>query len=311
MRQAGCPSRGASPPRVRPRTRLGAPYGAAGPLVSTVSLEPRHVCALPPAADLTTSTARPRSQAAFSASRAVAPGTKRRTYAQRPQEDSWLSRAPSISTRHAAPRRPWRRSTGFRSGDGRRGPEYAERFLRYDPLALARIPPFAVESFAGVGNPLRMGPLAAGATVVDIGCGSATDLLLAANAVGPRGRAIGVDMTEAMLGKAEAAAAEAGLANVELRRGDALELPIESVSADFVISNGVLNLAPDKRRAFSEVLRVLRPGGRFLRHGKPQAVRHDAPRAQRNPHAAAHVPHRGLDGRPRRQRPRATHSRRA
>jgi len=156
-----------------------------------------------------------------------------------------------------------------------------------------------------------MGPLAAGATVVDIGCGSATDLLLAANAVGPRGRAIGVDMTEAMLGKAEAAAAEAGLANVELRRGDALELPIESVSADFVISNGVLNLAPDKRRAFSEVLRVLRPGGRFLRHGKPQAVRHDAQRAQRNPHAAAHVPHRGLDGRPRRQRPRATHSRRA
>src|SRR6266498_1838012 len=145
-----------------------------------------------------------------------------------------------------------------------RGAEYAERLLRYDPLALARIPPFAVESFAGVGNPLRMEPLAAGATVVDIGCGAGTDLLLAANAVGPGGRAVGVDMTEAMLRKTRAAAAEAGLANVELRAGDALDLPIESASADFVISNGVLNLAPDKRRAFSEVLRVLRPGGRFL-----------------------------------------------
>ena len=145
-----------------------------------------------------------------------------------------------------------------------RGPEYAERFLRYDPLALARLPPFALESFAGVGNPLRVEPIAAGATIVDIGCGSGTDLLLAANAVGPRGHAIGIDMTDAMLRKAQAAAEEAGLANVEMRRGDALDLPIESASADYVISNGVLNLAPDKRRAFSEVLRILRPGGRFL-----------------------------------------------
>jgi len=145
-----------------------------------------------------------------------------------------------------------------------RGPEYAEQLLRYDPLALARIPPFAAESFAGVGNPLRMGPLAAGATVVDIGCGAGTDLLLAASAVGPRGRAIGIDMTEPMLRNARAAAAEAGLANVDLRTGDSLDLPIESASTDFVISNGVLNLVPDKRRAFSEVLRVLRPGGRFL-----------------------------------------------
>jgi arsenite methyltransferase len=145
-----------------------------------------------------------------------------------------------------------------------RGPEYARDFLRYDSLALARIPPFAVESFAGVGNPLRIEPITAGATVVDIGCGSGTDLLLAANAVGPRGRAVGIDMTDAMLRKARAAATEAGLTNVDLRQGDLLELPIESASADVVMSNGVLNLAPDKRRAFSEVLRVLRPGGRFL-----------------------------------------------
>lgn len=145
-----------------------------------------------------------------------------------------------------------------------RGRAYAERMLRYDPAALARLPPAAVESFAGVGNPFRMQPIAAGSTVVDIGCGSGTDLLLAASAVGPEGRAIGVDMTDAMIRKAQAAAAEAGLRWVEVRRGDALELPVESASADFVISNGVLNLAPDKRRAFSEVLRVLRPGGRFL-----------------------------------------------
>lgn len=145
-----------------------------------------------------------------------------------------------------------------------RGAEYAGRLLRYDPLALARIPPFASDSFAGVGNPHRIEPLIAGATVVDIGCGAGTDLLLAASAVGPRGRAIGVDMTDAMLRKARAAALEAGLSNVDLRAGDALDLPIASATADFAISNGVLNLAPDKRRAFSEVLRVLRPGGRFL-----------------------------------------------
>lgn len=145
-----------------------------------------------------------------------------------------------------------------------RGAEYAERLLHYDARSLARVPPSAVESFAGVGNPLRIEPLFPGATVVDIGCGAGTDLLLAANEVGPGGRAIGVDMTDRMVRKARAAAAEVGLANVELRPGEALELPVESASADFVISNGVLNLAPDKRRAFSEVLRVLRPGGRFL-----------------------------------------------
>lgn len=145
-----------------------------------------------------------------------------------------------------------------------RGAAYAEGHLAYDPRQLAELPPSAVESFAGVGNPLRIEPIPAGATVVDVGCGAGMDLMLAARAVGPRGRAIGVDMTDGMLRKAEAGAAGAGLANVELRRGDALELPLEGASADVVVSNGVLNLAPDKRRAFSEVLRVLRPGGRFL-----------------------------------------------
>lgn len=145
-----------------------------------------------------------------------------------------------------------------------RGPDYAETFLRYERGALARLPASAVESFAGVGNPLRIEPIAPGSTVVDVGCGAGTDLLLAASAAGPRGRAIGVDMTASMLRKAEAAAAEAGLTHVELRQGDALELPVASGSVDVVLSNGVLNLAPDKRRAFSEVFRILRPGGRFL-----------------------------------------------
>ena len=145
-----------------------------------------------------------------------------------------------------------------------RGAAYAETFLRYDRQALARIPPLAVESFAGVGNPLRMGSVAPGSTIVDIGCGAGTDLLLAAKIVGPRGRAIGIDMSGPMLLKAQAAMAEAGLSNVELRRGDVLDLPVEGATADVVISNGVVNLAPDKRRAFSEVLRVLRSGGRFL-----------------------------------------------
>lgn len=145
-----------------------------------------------------------------------------------------------------------------------RGAAYAERSLRYERGALARLPASAVESFAGVGNPLRVDRIAPGSTVMDVGCGAGTDLLLAASAVGPRGRAIGVDMTESMLRKAASAAAEAGLSNVEVRQGDALELPVASASVDVAISNGVLNLAPDKRRAFSEVFRVLRPGGRFL-----------------------------------------------
>lgn len=162
-----------------------------------------------------------------------------------------------------------------------RGAAYAETFLGYDREALARLPAVASESFAGVGNPLRIAPIQAGATVVDVGCGAGMDLLLAARAVGPGGRAIGVDMTDAMLARAATAAGAAGLPNVELRQGDILELPIESASADVVISNGVLNLAPDKRRAFSEVFRVLRPGGRFLYADivvaaeLPEAVRRD------------------------------------
>jgi arsenite methyltransferase len=145
-----------------------------------------------------------------------------------------------------------------------RGPAYAAEMLGYDAAALARLPSDSTASFAGVANPHRIRSMPVGATVVDIGCGAGTDLLLAAQAVGPDGRAIGVDMTEPMAERARAAARSLSLANVEVRIGDAMSLPVEAESIDVVISNGVLNLTPDKEQAFGEVFRVLKPGGRFL-----------------------------------------------
>jgi SAM-dependent methyltransferase len=145
-----------------------------------------------------------------------------------------------------------------------RGPRYAAEFLGYDAGALAELPEEATASFAGVANPHKIAALPAGATVVDVGCGAGMDLLLAARAVGPHGQAIGVDMTESMAERVRAAARMLGATQVEVRIGDALDLPVESESVDVVISNGVLNLAPDKQRAFAEVARILRPGGQFL-----------------------------------------------
>ena len=145
-----------------------------------------------------------------------------------------------------------------------RGPEYAVQMLGYDAGALAALPTHATASFAGVANPHRIAALPPGATVVDIGCGTGMDLLLAARAVGPLGRAIGVDMTASMAERARSVARTLGATQIEVRMGDALDLPVESNSADFVISNGVLNLTPDKQRAFSEVVRILKPGGQFL-----------------------------------------------
>jgi arsenite methyltransferase len=145
-----------------------------------------------------------------------------------------------------------------------RGPDYAAELLGYDRGALAQLPGQSTASFAGVANPHRMGPIGEGGTVVDIGCGAGMDLLLAARSVGARGRAIGVDMTEGMAARARDSARAAGLDNVEVRLGDAMALPLEDASVDVVISNGVLNLTPDKLVAYGEVFRVLRPGGRFL-----------------------------------------------
>ena len=145
-----------------------------------------------------------------------------------------------------------------------RGPEYACRMLRYDPEELAMIPAESTASFAGVGNPHRIGPIEPGETVLDIGCGAGMDLMLAARRAGTSGKAIGVDMTPSMLELAKRGALKAGWwENIEVRRGIAEQLPVESESVDVVVSNGVLNLSPDKDRAFREVYRVLRPGGRL------------------------------------------------
>jgi arsenite methyltransferase len=144
-----------------------------------------------------------------------------------------------------------------------RGPEYAARTLGYDAEALSRLPIDVTARFAGIGNPHAIAPLLAGATVLDVGCGAGTDLLLAALRVGPKGAAIGVDMTEAMRALAADGARVCGLTNVDVREGDAAALPVDDRSVDVVISNGVLNLVPEKERAITEMARVLKPGGRL------------------------------------------------
>jgi SAM-dependent methyltransferase len=145
-----------------------------------------------------------------------------------------------------------------------RGPGYAARLLGYDRRLLRLLPRAATASFAGVGNPHRIGRPAPGETVLDIGCGAGMDLLLSARRVAPAGRAIGVDPTPAMRESARASAAAAGLAAVvEVVEGRFEALPLPDASVDVVQSNGVLNLTPDKRAAFHEIARVLRPGGRL------------------------------------------------
>jgi SAM-dependent methyltransferase len=131
------------------------------------------------------------------------------------------------------------------------------------PPELANVPDAAVESFAGVANPWTMGGLAAGERVLDLGSGAGTDSLIAAQLVGPRGRVTGIDMTPRMLAKARSAAAEMGAANVEFVESEAERLPFADASFDAVISNGVIDLVPDKDAVFGELYRVLTPGGRI------------------------------------------------
>jgi SAM-dependent methyltransferase len=134
--------------------------------------------------------------------------------------------------------------------------------LRYPP-ELAAVPEAAVESFAGVANPWELGSLEAGERVLDLGCGSGTDTLIAAQKVGPAGSVTGIDMTPEMLAKARGAVAEAGVANVELLEAEAERLPFPGASFDVVISNGVIDLIPDKDAVFAEIFRMLSPGGRM------------------------------------------------
>ena len=131
------------------------------------------------------------------------------------------------------------------------------------PAELANVPSTAAESFAGVANPFSLGRLAAGERVLDLGSGAGTDSLVAAQMVSPDGHVTGIDMTPEMLAGARAAASEMGATNVEFVEGDAERLPFPGESFDVVISNGVIDLTPDKDAVFSEVHRVLAPGGRI------------------------------------------------
>jgi arsenite methyltransferase len=131
------------------------------------------------------------------------------------------------------------------------------------PPELANVPESAVESFAGVANPFSLGRLQAGERVLDLGSGAGTDSLVAAQMVGSEGSVTGIDMTPEMLSKASAAAAEMGATNVEFVESEAERLPFADGSFDVVISNGVIDLIPDKDAVFSELFRVLAPGGRM------------------------------------------------
>ena len=142
------------------------------------------------------------------------------------------------------------------------GRAWAEE-LGYPEPELSQVPEATVESFAGVANPHSLGRIEQGATVLDLGCGAGTDLLVAAQMVGPSGRVIGVDMTASMLARARASADEMGLGNVELHESLIESLPVPDDSVDVVISNGVIDLVPDKDAVFDEIDRVLRPGGRL------------------------------------------------
>src|SRR5690606_7556295 len=137
------------------------------------------------------------------------------------------------------------------------------QLLDYDAAWLAAVPEGSIASFAGTGNPFRLGPLRTGERVVDVGCGAGIDSFIAAHMVGPSGQVIGVDMTPAMLAKARRGAAEADVTQIEFREGLGEALPVDDGWADVVISNGVLNLMPDKPAALQEMARVLKPGGRL------------------------------------------------
>lgn len=137
------------------------------------------------------------------------------------------------------------------------------RRLGYDDSVVNAMPDAAVESFAGVANPFATQPLATGERVVDAGSGAGFDCFIAAHQVGREGRVIGVDMLDEMLARSRAAADLMALEQVEFRQGLIEQMPVEDAWADVVISNGVINLCVDKRQAFQEIWRVLRPGGRL------------------------------------------------
>jgi arsenite methyltransferase len=148
--------------------------------------------------------------------------------------------------------------------------------LGYPGDLVDALPDGAVESFAGVGDPFSLRPLEKGERVVDVGSGGGFDSVVAATKVGPTGRVVGVDMTPEMLERSRRTAEQLGLRHLEFREGLAESLPVETGWADVVISNGVINLCADKRQVFSEIHRVLRPGGALqfadIANGRPVPV---------------------------------------
>ncbi len=148
---------------------------------------------------------------------------------------------------------------GFHFHTGRR----LARMLEYQDAWLEGFPETAIESFAGTGNPFNMGLLNPGERVVDAGCGAGLDCLIASRMVGPGGQVIGVDMTAAMIEKAQKSANAVGARNLFFKLGFIEDLPVPDEWADVVISNGAINLAPDKSVVFRELYRVLKPGGRL------------------------------------------------
>lgn len=143
-----------------------------------------------------------------------------------------------------------------------RGTPVAPRL--YDPDQLALLSPGAIAQALGVGNPIRAAALKPGEVALDLGCGGGIDTILAAHAVAPTGRAIGLDMLPEMLEVAARNACECGVKNVEWLQGYLEAIPLPEESVDVVASNGVVNLSPRKSRVFAEMYRVLRPGGRFV-----------------------------------------------
>jgi SAM-dependent methyltransferase len=148
---------------------------------------------------------------------------------------------------------------GFHFHTGRR----LTRMLGYDDSWLDGVPEESIASFAGTGNPFSLGVMGLGENVVDVGCGAGIDSLIAARMVGPGGNVAGVDMTPAMLDRARASAQRGAFSNVRFHEGLAESIPVADGWADVVISNGVLNLFPDKLAGLQEMARVLKPGGRL------------------------------------------------
>jgi len=136
--------------------------------------------------------------------------------------------------------------------------------LGYDMDVVNNLPPATVAAYCGVGNPFSLGSIEAEQSVLDIGCGAGIDLLIAAQIVGPRGRVVGIDMVEAMLDRAQEHIKLSAAQNACVQKGSAEELEFPDKTFDVVISNGVFNLVLDKTKALSEVLRVLKPGGRLI-----------------------------------------------